>query len=300
MTWFRVDDGWHSHPKTVGVSLAARGLWASAGSWCAQHLTDGLVPRKMLAIWGAKPRHACELLDAGLWINSEDGYVFHNWADCNPTKAEVLASRAAKSAAGKAGGRASGESRRTKPEAGASVAPEPSGCGVVELPTRPGPTRPGPTHHPSGDSAVDIATTPPAAKKPGRPRGLTKPRPPTADVWSSYSNAYEERYSVKPVSNAKVRGQLASFVQRVPVLEAPMIAEAYVRSNNSRYVAAGHSVGCLLQDAEKMRTELVTGRRGTAHGAREGDRKAGRADAYEQMFAELRAEDEANAKAALS
>lgn len=111
-------------------------------------------------------------------------------------------------------------------------------------------------------------------------------------VWDSYSQAYRERYGADPTRNAKVNSQLKAFCGRVPHEDAAAVAATYVRSNNRRYVAAGHSVGCLLQDAEKLRTELLTGRQGTAHGAAKADRQTGRLDEYEQLFAKMRALDE--------
>lgn len=115
--------------------------------------------------------------------------------------------------------------------------------------------------------------------------------PPTAATWEAYAAAYRARYGADPLRNATVNGQLARLLQRVPGDEAPSVAQHYVGSNNARYLAAGHTVGCLLQDAEKLRTEWLTGRSSTAHEARATDRKSGRAQQYEQVFAQLRAED---------
>lgn len=115
--------------------------------------------------------------------------------------------------------------------------------------------------------------------------------PPTVATWDAYAAAYRTRYAAAPLRNATVNGQLASFLRRVPADEAPHIAQHYVSSNNARYVAAGHTVGCLLQDAEKLRTEWLTGRSTTAHEARIADRTSGRAHEYEQTLAQLRAED---------
>jgi hypothetical protein len=81
--WFPVDDGFYSHPKVLATSLAARGLWATAGSWCSDpaHHTDGVVPAHVLASLGGTPELAAELVTAGLWRRSRKGYVFHDWFD---------------------------------------------------------------------------------------------------------------------------------------------------------------------------------------------------------------------------
>jgi hypothetical protein len=123
------------------------------------------------------------------------------------------------------------------------------------------------------------------------PRSAPPAAAPTAATWMAYSTAYRARYGADPLRNAVVNGQLARLLQRVPSEEAPSIAQHYVSSSNARYLAAGHTVGCLLQDAEKLRTEWLTGRRTTAHEVRVADRTSGRAQQYEQMFAQLREED---------
>ena len=48
MTWFKVDDGIHSHPKFLDVSLAAVGLWTMCGAWCSAYLTDGQITRRQV------------------------------------------------------------------------------------------------------------------------------------------------------------------------------------------------------------------------------------------------------------
>lgn len=95
MPWFAVDDGFHGHPKTLDLSLAAVGLWAMAGSWCAKYLTDGRVTDRVLTRMGGTPEIAAELVDAGLWIREASGYRFHEWDEYQRTKEQVEAERAA-------------------------------------------------------------------------------------------------------------------------------------------------------------------------------------------------------------
>jgi hypothetical protein len=95
---------------------------------------------------------------------------------------------------------------------------------------------------------------------------------PTTDVWRSYKNAYELRYGRDSATwNAKVGGQLSHFITRVPKNEAPLIAEFYLKHNGSYYVQSGHPVGLLVRDAEKLRTEWLTGRKITFVGARKAE-----------------------------
>lgn len=90
MPWFRVDDGFHSHPKRLSVSLAAVGLWTVAGSWSSAHLTDGVVPDNVLPLLSPDaPKLAGELVAAGLWKRRKGGYQFHDWSSRNPSKQAV-------------------------------------------------------------------------------------------------------------------------------------------------------------------------------------------------------------------
>lgn len=95
MSWFKVDDKFHSHPKVCGVSLAAIGLWSKAGSWCGDHLTNGAVPRGAVVALGGTPELAAELVDAGLWRETPKGWQFHEWLDHQPPAEDIKAKREA-------------------------------------------------------------------------------------------------------------------------------------------------------------------------------------------------------------
>jgi hypothetical protein len=108
MTWFRVDDGLHSHRKAVRAGVPAMGLWVLAGSWCADHLTDGFIPDYMAArIDRDSEEKAARLVEAGWWVVAEKGgdkgWQFHEWTDQQPTREEALAAVAKKSSGGKLG-----------------------------------------------------------------------------------------------------------------------------------------------------------------------------------------------------
>lgn len=98
MVWFRIDDGFHSHPKVARLFEGERpgeaiGLWTLAGSWCSDKLTDGFVPHGQLKRFGLDPAVAAELVRVGLWFEGEGGYWFHDWSDKNPSREHVLAER---------------------------------------------------------------------------------------------------------------------------------------------------------------------------------------------------------------
>ena len=110
MTWFRVDDSFSSHPKVRSIPRSQRRLaketWLSCGTWSARHLTDGIIPRDVVEDEGGEQEDAAALVAAGLWhTDGHDcercvqppagGYVFHDWADYQPTREKVHADRRA-------------------------------------------------------------------------------------------------------------------------------------------------------------------------------------------------------------
>ncbi|QCQ57575.1 hypothetical protein SEA_WARREN_42 [Microbacterium phage Warren] len=93
MTWFKVDDAFWAHPKTLALSDSALALWLRAGSYCAQQLTDGHVRREALPMLRGNEFAADDLVDSGLWHETPTGYEFHDWAKYQPTRASVEAER---------------------------------------------------------------------------------------------------------------------------------------------------------------------------------------------------------------
>jgi len=94
MTYFKVDDGIWGHPKFALLSNDAVSLWVMAGSWCGRYVTDGLVPFQTLTLIRGSKQAAQELVDAGLWLETPNGWLFHDWEDYQYTKAEIESRRA--------------------------------------------------------------------------------------------------------------------------------------------------------------------------------------------------------------
>lgn len=85
----------------------------------------------------------------------------------------------------------------------------------------------------------------------------------SVETWNAYSAAYQRRYGVPPVRNAKVNGQMARLVEALGAEEAPQVAAFYVTHNGGLYMSSGHCGELLLRDAAKLRTEWFTGRKVT-------------------------------------
>ncbi len=96
MPWFKVDDHFWSHPKVSSLSNDAISLWVRAGSYAAQHLTDGFIPDATVTrqLW-ASLEHVGELVACGLWVQESGGYRFHDWFEYQPTAESTHAKRAA-------------------------------------------------------------------------------------------------------------------------------------------------------------------------------------------------------------
>uniref|UniRef100_UPI003298ACA4 hypothetical protein n=1 Tax=Salmonella enterica TaxID=28901 RepID=UPI003298ACA4 len=93
--WFKVDDNLAFHRKVVAAGNAAMGLWVRAGSWCAQHLTDGFIPDHMINVLGTATQRA-KLVKVGLWEEVDGGCQFLGWNEKGrqPTSNSVLVERA--------------------------------------------------------------------------------------------------------------------------------------------------------------------------------------------------------------
>ena len=92
-----------------------------------------------------------------------------------------------------------------------------------------------------------------------------------------------------PVRNAKVNGQLSQLVARLGGDEAPGVARSYLSNRNSLYVASKHCVDLLLRDAEKLRTEWVTGDVTHRRDASEADRIGSTAAMWDRVAEKLEA-----------
>lgn len=143
MPWFKVDDHLAFNVKVLTAGNTAMGLWIRAGSWSAAQLSDGVVPGAIVAALGGSPADAAALVEVGLWDAVEGGWAFHDWAEYQPTKAEVLAARAktrdrvAKHRASRASDHAGNDERH---DVGNTVTPVDTADVSTHAPTRPIPT----------------------------------------------------------------------------------------------------------------------------------------------------------------
>lgn len=118
------------------------------------------------------------------------------------------------------------------------------------------------------------------------PKTRTRSKAPAASsqAWRAYAEAYAQRYGAAPIENERSRSQMAQFVRRVPLEEAPEIARFFVSLNRRFYVEKQHPIGLLLQDAESIRTQWFTGRTMTTTRAAQMDRGQANYDAVAEAM----------------
>jgi hypothetical protein len=83
-----LDIGFHDDPDVLAAGNAAIGLYARALAYCADKLTDGLVPAAWLCKEG-KPAERKRLVELGFLTKTDDGYLIPNYLRYNLSRAAV-------------------------------------------------------------------------------------------------------------------------------------------------------------------------------------------------------------------
>lgn len=92
VTWFKIDDNFADHPKFVGCTDSAIASWVRALAYSSRYLTDGFIPLAAQRVIG--PAKAVkQLVNAGLLVETLEGWMIHDYTDHQRTRAEVQADR---------------------------------------------------------------------------------------------------------------------------------------------------------------------------------------------------------------
>jgi len=94
VVWFKVDDGFHQHPKAVRAGNSALGLWVRCGSYSSRYETDGVIPAKVVHDYGSR-RDIADLIASSLLIRIDGGYLMPDFLDYNPSRDELEQKRKA-------------------------------------------------------------------------------------------------------------------------------------------------------------------------------------------------------------
>ena len=125
------------------------------------------------------------------------------------------------------------------------------------------------------------------ADKPKKPDPRSNPD--NVKTWEAYARAYRARYGVLPMSNAKVRGQVAQFVKTVGAELAPVLAAYYPSHNKQYFVQRRHDFGALLHDYQQVATDYQIGQQMTGVQAAQAEKTQANRSSHDEALAILRA-----------
>ncbi|MEE1774481.1 hypothetical protein PUR34_41500 [Streptomyces sp. JV185] len=194
MPWFKIDDSAHSHPKFIRAGNAALGLWLRCGSYSAQHLLEGFVPKDIVKPFKGTPAQVQKLIEAGLWHQAghdcpkcpqpSDGYMIHDFFEGgrNTTRAQHEANK--KSAAERAA-KSRASRKRTGNDAESNNIHDTNGTGNAPNPARNEPHFSGSDAgqgHQSHSTPADGAAPAQASTTPSQVLPSEVPPPPTPSV----------------------------------------------------------------------------------------------------------------------
>jgi hypothetical protein len=212
MTWARLDDRLHAHPKAIKAGLEAMGVWVMALSYCAAYGTDGRVDRDAVErICGSRKvfeRVTKRLEACGLWERDETGSGFriHDFLDYNPSRSDVEKENENKRKGGIEGARRRWAGHRsadgiTHDRTHGTRQPPANGGRDAPVPSRPDPERespPTPRHKPPDRERPE----------PGRPTLAPTPRL----IDPALKISAEQRANAEILGLQKIDGEWTKFV----------------------------------------------------------------------------------------
>ncbi len=107
--WVKLDDGMPEHPKVAGLGDSAFRAYVCSIAYASRQLTDGYLPESVARTYANGALDT--LLEAGLWEQTDDGYIVHDYLDYQRSRADVLQLREDRKAAGSKGGKASSRAK---------------------------------------------------------------------------------------------------------------------------------------------------------------------------------------------
>ena len=168
MSWFRVDDKFAFHEKTVRAGNTPIGVWVRLGAWCSDHLTDGWLPGEIaIVIEGPDAGSLDRLCEVGLLERDGKNFRLHDFLDWNPSGKQVKRQRKELSETrSKAGGK--GAKARWQTD-GPSPSPDPIPIPEEKRedpPISPPERKPRPPRKPGTLPGVDLDPVDPDGSKP--------------------------------------------------------------------------------------------------------------------------------------
>jgi len=174
MPWVKLDDKFLTNPKVMRAGLNGRALYVAGLCYCAGGLTDGHIPREVIAKLGTladvrKPSEAvARLLGAGLWEATDDGYAVHDYLKYQPSATEVRKEREGGDVA-RAQGRSRGYATVQRGPGGRFVSPLDAPLEAVNFDRLKRGTKTATRPGPSVDGPVNDLVSPARARAPDEP-----------------------------------------------------------------------------------------------------------------------------------
>lgn len=121
MPWVRLDEDFAEHPKVVTAGPLAMAMHVAGLCYANRNSTDGRIPRPIAKrlidlddFTQSWEDVVADLLTAGMWTETEQGFEIHDYLEYQPSKADVEAKRADLHAKRAAAGRKGAEARWDK------------------------------------------------------------------------------------------------------------------------------------------------------------------------------------------
>lgn len=89
------------------------------------------------------------------------------------------------------------------------------------------------------------------------PEKSVVPRSNSTQIFEAYKEAYERRYKVEPLRNAKVNTICAQIAQQVGIEDGQAIMHFYLQQNVAWYVQKSHALEYALKDLQALRTNML-------------------------------------------
>lgn len=222
--WGKLHGGLAFSRKWVPLSMAARGLWATALSYSIGMKTQGNLESHLVSFFGGTQEMADELVESGLWEVTPEGYQFHDWEDHQSSMTLTYARAEAARQNGAKGGRP----RKTAGQNVSEVKPaEPDSAESKPTKTHENPKQ---TQKPSLELELEQELD-----------NLTPHSPPTGGR-STYPEDFEEAWKAYPADGRKAKPKAAkAWAAATRSTPGPVILEA-VRRYAVEVERTGHAV----------------------------------------------------------
>ncbi len=184
MSWGKIDDQAHSHPKIVGAGKEHLGPWFRMISWSNCHGTDGRIPREIAESFSAPgaAETIARLLAVRLLDPDGTNYQIHDFLHWNRSAAQVRVSRENLARGRRRGAEASAAARGNDGRFGKHRSPTAGPSGPRAVKTTAGPSGPGADRERYGSIVHDPTPTEKPTSSTAGPSGeiTTGPSGPTS------------------------------------------------------------------------------------------------------------------------